>query len=209
MWWEHCDGYFAHFSFSVQNYTKGASTLRTSPRDEFLRLALRNCGICTTAAEGKYCLCTHELNQKPTDDVVRDHVLLSSSKQEMPRRSPSCWFRNCDFNEYLKHDPLLSPVGRRNPAKSTFEFLKKHAVVMCPEKLFAEIAAPFNRSLPCDANKNKLNRLTTDEVLAVMLYSGLSFPDLLPVLAVDRSFVFRSHVHGVQRALVQKQVSLE
>ena len=191
MWWEHCHGYFAGFSFSIQNYTKDGSTLQTTPRAEWLKLAFRNCRKCEEARAGKYCTCTDDLKLKPSDEVIAEHVMLSSRKEQVPRRSPSCWF----------HNDFLRDIDKR---KGAFEFLKLHANAMCPEALFRDITRKFNASLT--AGGAAQHELTTDEVLAVMLYSGnrCSVVMLAAALTVSRPNVF-----GLQRAPIKKPVPSE
>ena len=191
MWWEHCHGYFANFSFSIQNYKKGGKTLLTSPRAEWANLTYRNCGKCEESKQGKYCLCSKDLDLKPADEAVRDHVMLSSSGEEVPRRSPGCWFSNEQLN------------STQQAKRCAFEFLRKCAVSKCPEKLFNEIARQFNANLT--ASEKEQHTLTTDEVLAVMLYSGGFRPPLLPLLRALT--VARADVCGVQRTPFAKQVS--
>ena len=90
--------------------------------------------------------------------------MLSSNNDQVPRRSPSCWFSS----EHLAAADVNKP-GKKTK-KSAFEFLKKCAVVKSPEKLFKDIARQFNANLTgCE---KELHDLTSDEVLAVMLYSG-------------------------------------
>jgi hypothetical protein len=166
MWWEHSQGYFANFSFSIQNYKKGDGELQTTPRAEWLKLAFRDCGKCKESVQGKYCVCRDDITSKPTDEVICDHVMLSSNNDEVPRRSPSCWFNN----EHLAAADFHHKPGGKKTKKSAVEFLKKCAVVKSPEKLFKDLARQFNANLT--GFEKELHELTADEVLAVMLYSG-------------------------------------
>ena len=173
MWWEHCEGYFANFSFTIQNYKKDGNTLQTTPRAEWLKVAFRDCGKCKI---GKYCLCGEDLTLKPSDDAIRDHIMLSSKNEEVPRRSPCCWFSNEHLNAEFLHKP-----GKKSARKSAFEFLKKCATVKCPERLLQDIARQFNANLT--AGEKEQHELTADEVLAVMLYSGPCAAIALPAVA--------------------------
>ena len=161
MHWEHCCGYFADFEFTIQNYTNSqlGLSLKTSPRKEWMRLTM--CARCESAQDGQHRACTHE-PVAPSDDVLRDHVMLvagSKSSEEVPRRTPRCWFEISHYDQYFGSEPSHTPGKKNLKKKCAFEFLKRHARAKSPEKLLGEIAKNYPS-------------LTSDEVLAVMLYSG-------------------------------------